>query len=519
MRKFVLIAATVLALLAPASAFAEEEDPEITNQAKQHFKLGQEAYAAGKYELAIKELKRAYVLKRLPAILVNIAMTYRKTKDYDMALYFYRKFLAEAPADDKQRGKAEQELAEIEQERLAANQPPPLEPAKPAVEAAKPAVEPAKPAAAPTVAAQAAPGPGPGKTGAPSNAGQPAVAPATPTAAGPSEPTADKPVAEWSHTPIDAVPPGKPVDVRVQMPVMKGVKVKVFFRKEGQANFDSLELKRRGNEKIARLPETVSQGRTFQYYVEARDGAGTLIKSSGSEFSPNIVLIDGSARPQLVDASGIAETNDEDEPARRVKTGPKRDIENEAVRFDIGGPGQKNAMERLSAQLRSQEKSKGKPPLSALGWAGVGIGVAGLGVLAGGIGALVIAANDAAIVSADSRCENVKNKCLAFGPSTDPSQSYVYKPGNPPTSAYEEHGLKFDKIGTALTAVGGVVSAAGIGLLAYDLVRKSRAERPSTPAVPKKRKVKKVIEVEEPVTMLFPMVGPKEVGLVGELHF
>lgn len=528
MRILTLLAVIALWLV-PAPAFAQEtEDPEITNQAKLHFKAGQEAYATGKYDLAIKELKRAYVLKRIPAILMNIAMTYRKTKDYEMALYFYRKFLAEAPADDKMRPKVEQEAGEVEQERLAASQPQNLEPAKPAFEMAKPAIEPAKPA--PAATAQAGKPTEPGKAADPAKAATaagaataPAAAttgPATAQAAAPAPApeaaaTADKPATEWAHTPIDAVPPGKPVDVRVQMPVMKGVKVKVFYRKEGQANFDSVELKRRGNEKIARLPESVSSGRTFQYYLEARDGAGTIVKSSGNDSSPNIVLIDPTARPQLVDASGIAETSDEDEPARRVKAGPKRDIENEAVSFDIGGPKQKSAMERLREQLRGDEKKRDrKLPLTALGFTGIAAAAVGLGVLAGGIGSFAVAANDAAIVSADSRCENSKNKCLFFGPNEDAA---LNKAANPPTSAYEAHGRLYDKIGTALTAVGGVLLVAGGSLIAGDLIRKHLASRPPAP---KKRKVKKVVEVEETVSSLIvPYAGPQGAGLVGVINF
>jgi hypothetical protein len=529
MRTLTLIIAVIALWLVPAPAFAQEvEDPEITNQAKLHFKAGQDAYAAGKYDLAIKELKRAYVLKRIPAILMNIAMTYRKTKDYEMALYFYRKFLAEAPADDKMRAKVETEVKEVEDERLAASQPQQLEPAKPAFEmakpeppkpapgpdAGKPATDPSKAAAPAKTATAQAPTPAPGGATSPAPG---AAAGTAPEAATPA-PAEGKPVTEWAHTPIDAVPPGKPVDVRVQMPVMKGVKVKVFYRTEGQANFESVELKRRGNEKIARLPESVTAGRTFQYYLEARDGAGTIVKSSGNDSSPNIVLIDPTARPQLADASGVAESSDEDEPARRVKAGPKRDIENEAVSFDIGGSGQKSAMERLRDQLRGEEKARKKStwksPLGAAGWAGVAAGVVGVGLLAGGGGAFGVAANDAAIVSADSRCENSKNKCLFFGPNDDPA---LNKAANPPTSAYEAHGQLYDKIGTALVAVGGSMLVVGGGLIAFDQIRKRLAERPAS--APKKRKVKKVVEVEETVSYLMPYAGPQGAGVVGQVSF
>ncbi|MBL9004823.1 MAG: tetratricopeptide repeat protein [Myxococcales bacterium] len=519
-----------LNLFSLPSAEAQEEDPEITNMAKQHYKLGQDAYAAGKYDVAIKELKKAYVLKRIPAILVNIAMTYRKTKDYDMAVYFYKKFLAEAPADDKGRPGVEAQLAETEQERTVALTPAPLEPARPAVEMAKPEGQPpaeaaqgtAAPAAAGKEAAQ--PAAEAAKTAAaPKTPTAEATAAAAPTAAAPGAApeaatqtaTADKPATEWSHTPIDAVPPGQPVDVRVQMPVMKGVKVKVYYRKEGQASFDSIELKRRGNEKLARLPAELTSGRNFQYYIEARDPAGTLVKSAGSEYSPNIVLVDSTARPQLVDAQGATDTSEDDEPARRVKAGPKRDIENEAVSFDIGN---QSAMDRLRKQLSKQERVKAKEGPSfftPLGWVGVGTAGLGLASLAAGSTFLGLAYQNAQIVSADSRCENTKMRCLFFGPNDDASLNKAPKDSS---SELEQRGLLYDKVGTALTVAGGVVLAAGGALIATDLVRKWQASRPK-PVAPKTRKVKKVIEVEEPAVSLAPVVSPAVTGLVAVGQF
>ncbi len=526
MRQFtrmILVAATaVLVLASPGrknaarpfglgegAAMAQAEDPEIVNQAKAHFKAGQDAFAAGKYDVAIRELKRAYVLKRFPAILINIATTYRKTKDYDMALYFYRKFLSEAPADDKARSKAEAEMAEVEQERVMANQPAPA--AKPAVEVAKSAPSaapapsaPSKPANASVATASSAP-----KSAAsePSESSKSEAAPAVAAAQ-------NKPVTEWSHIPIDAVPPGKPVDVRVQMPVMKSVKVKVYFRTEGQAQFDSLELKRRGSEKIARLPESVTQGRTFQYYLEARDSAGTLIKSSGSDASPNIVLIETAARPQLVDASGVEDSSEEDEPARRVKTGPSRDIENEVVRFDIASAKQQKAAEERRAEQRAKARDKKPSPLHAMGWAGVGIGALGAGALIGGFTFLGLAAKDAAIVSADSRCDNAKMRCLFYGPNPDPM---LNKAPNPSSSAYEQQGKLYDKVGIALTAVGGVTMAAGAGLLIADLVRnKHRTEQARTG---KKLQAQNGAAKTDTVFSLLPVAGPAGGGFVGELDF
>ena len=512
--------------LLPRPAYGQDEDPEVVAEAKKHYKLGQDAYAEGKYDVAIKELKKAYLLKRIPAILVNIASTYRKTHDFEMALYFYRKFLTESAADDKQRPSVETAIAETEKERDAANQPKHLEPAKPAVEIAKPVAEPAKPVAEPaakptTEGSQSAPAPAAGASAAPAPAAGAADAAAGAAPAAEAA-KADKPATEWAHTPIDAVPPGQPVDVRVQMPVMKGVKVKAFYRREGQASFDSIELKRRGNEKVARLPEIVSSGRTFQYYVEARDAAGTLVKNSGSQDSPNIVLVDPTARPQLAGADAQAEGPDDEELAKRVKTGPKRDIENEAVTFDINE--QQKAMNRLRDQLRNGDRATAKKSvLGPAGWAGTALVVVGaLGMGAGGGAGLGLAAGRSAAVSSDSMCETkVKvsgvSQCPHFGTNEDPALNLALKPAS---ADYERQGKVFDTVGIVSLGVGGALLVTGGALLAYDLVRKSRAEHPA-PAPVKKRKVKKVIEVEEPATSfnVTPVVGLRSFGLVSEYRF
>src|SRR5258706_8616052 len=115
-----LSTAAVVAILcaAPLVAAAQEgDDAETTKMAKEHYKLGLEAYKNGQYETAIKELKKAYLLKRLPPLLLNIGATYRKMGDYDLALHFYRKYLDEPPADAKDRPDVEATIKEIEAEK------------------------------------------------------------------------------------------------------------------------------------------------------------------------------------------------------------------------------------------------------------------------------------------------------------------------------------------------------------------------------------------------------------------
>lgn len=61
--------------------------------------------------------------------------------------------------------------------------------------------------------------------------------------------------------------------------------------------------------------------------------------------------------------------------------------------------------------------------------------------------------------------------------------------------------------------------ASGGVLMIYDVLHQRELERARH--APKKRKVKKVIEIEEPTTMfqLSPVVSPTVVGLFGQLRF
>src|SRR5581483_12350606 len=116
----------------------DADDAEVTRMGKEHYKAGIEAYKAGHYDVAIKELKKAYLLKRLPALLLNIGATYRKMGDYDLSLHFYQKYLDEAPPDAKDRGEVEQTIKDIQTEKEGGG-------AKPSEEAAPPKQEEAPP--------------------------------------------------------------------------------------------------------------------------------------------------------------------------------------------------------------------------------------------------------------------------------------------------------------------------------------------------------------------------------------
>ena len=96
----VLLSALAYVLLPTTPSFAQEDL--ATKQAKQHFQKGMQYFQAGDFPNAVTELKEAYKIKRLPALLFNIGQTYRKMDDTDMAIFYFDKFLKEAPANAPQ---------------------------------------------------------------------------------------------------------------------------------------------------------------------------------------------------------------------------------------------------------------------------------------------------------------------------------------------------------------------------------------------------------------------------------
>lgn len=63
-----------------------------------HFKKGQMHYALGEFPEAISEFREAYRLKQEPAILFNLAQTYRQLHEWQHAYFHYRQYLIAKPA-------------------------------------------------------------------------------------------------------------------------------------------------------------------------------------------------------------------------------------------------------------------------------------------------------------------------------------------------------------------------------------------------------------------------------------
>ena len=424
-----LVAALVCA--APALVHAEGNDEaEITAMAKEHYKQGLDAYKNGKYPEAIKELKKAYLLKRLPALLLNIGATYRKMGDIENSVYYYKKYLAEAP-EARDRGEVEKTLAELAREKPGAGATPPSE-----------------------------------------AAGE-AAAPATGS--------------EWRHTPVDAAPPDQPLDVRVVMPVSKGVKVYVYYRGAGESEFNQVQMKRHGSEKVGRIPAAAMSGKSMQYYVEGKDDKGNVVKSFGSPSDPNIVRIDASAAPQLVKGVG----GGDEKSAGTASARNDLDDEQAPVTGEIvDRPGRHH-------RATSSSSSRGESRASRFGtafWIGSALAVAGVAGVAVGSYGLFQAKSYADVLSTDSNFR-------------DPQTGQPYKFSDPSASPYDDktveaRGKFWNGLGIGMTVAGGVALLGGVTLIALDqTVFKNKAEKPKRSA------------------WLAPAIGPSMAGVAGGAAF
>jgi tetratricopeptide (TPR) repeat protein len=143
-----------------------------------HFKKGQTHYALGEFQEAIEEFREAYRLRQEPAILFNLAQSYRQIHEWQHAYFHYRQYLNQNP-EASNRVEVESLIEQMktkidEDERAAKAQPAPVpvvvEAAQPPAQQAVAATEPVrmatpppeaqKPAfVAPTPTAPAAPPP------------------------------------------------------------------------------------------------------------------------------------------------------------------------------------------------------------------------------------------------------------------------------------------------------------------------------------------------------------------------
>lgn len=231
--------------------------PEEMEKAKAAYVKGAELFEAKKFDEAVKEFKESYRLSRNPLLLYNVGFTLDELGNKDKALFYYTKFLKDAPADAQNRevaqGRVKALSREVDADSLFAG------------------------------------GQGAGTT---EDKGK------TKTDANTAEPGAK--VDKFQHNVVEEIPPGKPLDITAFVPDGVDWQVKLFFRAAGEGKFTSVEMRPRYNELVGRVPASKTlRVSMIQYYIEVKDKAGKIIDRSGRSTSPHLVMIEKGAKPRF----------------------------------------------------------------------------------------------------------------------------------------------------------------------------------------------------------------------------
>jgi len=270
---------------APTQAPAPAPSPEQLEAAKKAFAEGKKLHQQGKYGEAVEKFKESYRLSRNPLLLYNIGFTMDEAKETDMALYYYRKFLKEAPPEAEQRASVVERVKQLEQQ----------------FNAGAGATEQGKPAPS-------------------EGAKKPVVI----------KPPGTYNAKDFEHQLIETAPPAKPLDITAFVPEDSGFVVTLFYRTAGEGKYASKVMKWRYKELVGRVPAPKMIGTAVHYYIEVKDTAGALITRSGKAISPNLVNLEAGATPNFYpdltdDGEGQLSTteirtrDEEDDPLNRGK--------------------------------------------------------------------------------------------------------------------------------------------------------------------------------------------------------
>ena len=133
-------------LLTGRRANAMQLTPSQKQEMKQHYERATRAYDVQKYTEAVDEYQKAYEIGGDPAMLYNVAQSYRLADQLPDALRFYRRYLQRSPnarnREDVERKIADLEKTVEERKRAAAAAATAAPPAEPALAVVAPAPSP-----------------------------------------------------------------------------------------------------------------------------------------------------------------------------------------------------------------------------------------------------------------------------------------------------------------------------------------------------------------------------------------
>ena len=93
-------------------SFAQDENEEAIQKAKQAYKYGEQLFNEGNYPEAIKAFSRASELPHRYQLLFNLALSYQFSADLEQARYYFEEYQRLAPAD--QWNEAQQRIDNID---------------------------------------------------------------------------------------------------------------------------------------------------------------------------------------------------------------------------------------------------------------------------------------------------------------------------------------------------------------------------------------------------------------------
>jgi hypothetical protein len=111
--ELLIAVAAALAVLLGAHRIARADSEEI-DLYREAVARGAKRFQDGEYHAARREFQLAYDIHAEPILLFNIASTHRRQGNDDLALAYYRRFLAEADDGDSRRALAIKTIAELE---------------------------------------------------------------------------------------------------------------------------------------------------------------------------------------------------------------------------------------------------------------------------------------------------------------------------------------------------------------------------------------------------------------------
>src|SRR5262249_24747627 len=113
LRSSVVVCGAFAAVLAAASAAHAADAKETERQAREHYRKGEGAFAAGRFDEAYKEFESGYALAPRPVFILNMAHAERRRGELRNARALYKKFLVVDP-QSKYRPEVEQVLQELD---------------------------------------------------------------------------------------------------------------------------------------------------------------------------------------------------------------------------------------------------------------------------------------------------------------------------------------------------------------------------------------------------------------------